>query len=698
MSFLPDKHTRGLGLNKNAFYLGLISLALQVVLARLAVGFAGGNEIYLTLFFLLWLLFTGIGAVFIKSKKTSALFILLNLLALIAPALFYIAPRLIGILPGQLIPPVAFIVTITVTLAPICLTNGALFSSIAAGVDESLKTSRIYWAEALGALGGGALVTLMYLTGIRDYTMILLIVISGLSSHFIKRKVIRSLTALLIMLVFFWGLGNPIENALLRWRYKPFDYLGSVSGRMVRYDAVKTSDITTLYAGGMKVGDFPDDVAAQEIFYWPLLIKPNIKNIAMIGVESPLVREFIPKSIFAYFISPETDWLDLLDGDYFKLHRGYIKDDPVFYFKNHETKYDAIIINLGDLLSLYDKRLETRYFLDLCSKGLRPYGMLFVRLPAYEGLWPDELKSRINDIYENLRSLFGNVRVIPGDHLYFAAGLIANTDKDYLIANLEKSQIESSYFTPALIRSRLNDFKLDEVSRQLNENTRRVDNLVIGPGLDYYFSRFKEGFNFLNSRNIWTLLILFAIILLAVLIGQRGRRLASIALINIVFFGMASFCAELLVLYKFQLMGGYLYIALGILIGLFMFGLASGSYLGTSIIMNRANVPTTIRNGSILTLVVMAAAVAIITLISHNIILLLISLALAGFAGGLGFTLNAGYFDKNPGLPYGYDLAGAFMGTSLGTAILLGSLSAEIVLGVVLVSGIILIATNRALC
>lgn len=695
---MSNYHSGRLGLVPDAFYLGLISLAIQVAYARLASGFAGGNEIYLSVFFFIWLFFTGIGAIVIKTSKLPALFILLGILTMGLSTLFYLAPGLIGILPGQLIPPSIYLITLTIILIPLCLVNGGLFSSIAAGLKSQGKSGRTYWAEALGALIGGIIATIYYSLGGRDYSLVVFAGILCIVPIIGANRIYQATIGLFAVLILILGLGNRIEDGLLKYRYQPFDYAGSVSGRMIRYDAVKTDEITTLYAGGLKVADFPDAITGQEIFYWPYLLKPEIMNIALIGAETHMVDNYIPAYIKRTYIYPDSRWRDLIDSAYLPSKNNCLIADPVSRFRQGAQTYDAIMLNLGDLLSLYDKRLETGYFLDLCRQNLSAEGILCVRLPAYEGIWHGNLKIRINDVYNNLKQPFGEVIVIPGDYIYFIAGCGRSINNDMLAANLAEQRINSSYFTPALIQSRLNEFKLTEVLSQLKSHSRPLDSMVIGPGLAYYLARFNPAFDMPKYINPLAAIAFFTFLAIVAILIIKPKTKSVITVLNIVYFGLASFLFELMVMYSIQIIGGYLYLALGIVVSMFMLGLAGGSYLGTYKIINSDNLPNTITSGSVFSIILIAAAASAFMWIHANIFILLIILMVAGFAGGYGFAANARIFDNKPGLPYGIDLAGALIGALGGMMVLLGVIPIEVVLAAILAGGIILVATNKALC
>lgn len=165
MPLLPANNSGRLGLNSDAFYLGFISLSIQVVYARLAVSFAGGNEIYLSLFFFLWLLFSGIGALFTRAIKQSILFLILSIASPIFAAIFYLTPKITRNLPGQLISPEIYLFALIIALLPICLINGGLFASISHSLKSDNRSARAYFGEAFGAFIGGLVTTAYYFTG-----------------------------------------------------------------------------------------------------------------------------------------------------------------------------------------------------------------------------------------------------------------------------------------------------------------------------------------------------------------------------------------------------------------------------------------------------------------------------------------------------------------------------------------------------
>lgn len=693
---MSGKYTRGLGLIRQAFYLGIISISLQVVLARLAVSFAGGNEVYLSFFFALWLIFTGIGAFVIKKPKPELLFVFLGICCLLFPSLYYLAPKIFGFLSGQLIPLWAYVLISAAIAFPICLLNGGLFSVIAIHIKGESKPGKAYWSETLGALFGGIAATVFYYLGGRDYSFLLGIAILCLFFVPLKARMLK-LTALIISLMtIFLGLGNHIEDKLLTYHYKPFQYKGSASGRLVRYDAVRTGEITSVYSGGTKAADIPDYAASSELFYWPFLVKPEMGSIAFIGAEMNDFDSMIPDSVKAYFIFADDSWRELADTDYLSRSYNSIVSDPVDFMRKDECKFDAIVLNLGPLLSLYNKRLETEYFLVQCRDHLHPDGILCLYMDSYRGIWRDDLKKRLNNIYGILKNNYNDVALIPGDRLILIASDSVNYDLNIILEKYKTLGIDSPYFNEALIRSRLNPFNLKQTLVNLESEYDQCGPLEIGYGLSYHFSQMGDEYILLKALKSYTIAAIIVILILSGIFSGKGQRQSSIHLVNIAYFGAASFALELLAMYKIQLLGGYLYLALGVMIGLFMLGMASGSLWGTYLIES-SNLPKTNNKGLPLAMAIMAILSMIFYFTQDSQVILLIIIGLAGFGGGLGFATGAGIFNKKPGLPYGFDLLGGVLGTIVGLSVLAGGFDIGSALLGILSGGIILLATNRVL-
>lgn len=487
---------------------------------------------------------------------------------------------------------------------------------------------------------------------------------------------------------------QPRLNRFCPDGYCPYSLKQSRRIRRHLLDTVKTKDITSLYSAGIKLADFPDYVTGQDIIYWPYLVKPDMAKIALIGAETQMTDRFIPDNIERKYIFPEKSWLHLLKPEYLPDMKHCQITDPAAFLKNNDVKLDAVILNLGHLISLSNRRLETNSFFKLCRKNIADNGILTVLVPSYDGVWRDDMRKRLNEIYANLKSIFKTVVYIPGDNLIFISGdnIPNEINTELLIKRYNELKIDSPYFNPALIASRTNNFKLDQVVRQLSSEINSANDMAIGYGLSNYFSMFNISFEFKGLLKYFAVLVIVILVLILFLSGFNVNK--SLSLINILYFGAISFIFELMVLYKIQLIGGYLYIALGIIMGLFMAGMAAGAYMETKCFNNKRNQPNRIHKRTALALIIFGLIIGLFLIGGDKQWILFIVVALAGFGGGYGFAVNAGYFENKPGLPYGIDLAGAMLSTIVGLAILGAALDIKTLVLFIGITGVILFATN----
>jgi hypothetical protein len=437
-------------------------------------------------------------------------------------------------------------------------------------------------------------------------------------------------------------------------------------------------------------------MTAEQLFYWPYLMNPSMKNIAFIGAEHLAIHRAIPDSIDVTFIYPQTNWHELVDSRYVPSQNMIIERDPIGYLKDSDIKYDALIINRGSLVSLSDKRFETEYFIELCRESIKHDGILCFNIESYHGSWRNDLKTRLGNIYSFLQSHFNQVEIIPGDNLIFIAGNDIKLVSDGLIAKHKSLSIVSDFFNESFIRAKLNQFNLNKTRDELKDYEIKSNPYEIGYGLSYYFSKSGISWGMIDSVNY--ILLLIIIIISITLSGtlNKFKVTDSVASFNVLYFGLSALAIELVAMYKIQLIGGYLYMILGVMIGLFMIGMSLGSYLGSRL-MKSSNLPTSVIKWLNIALGILILLSLVVCVFESNQVILLIIIGLAGFCGGLGYAVASYRADIHPGIPYSVDLLGGIIGTLIGLGILIGGLNMGYVFAGIAALGAILLATNKLL-
>jgi len=169
-----------------------------------------------------------------------------------------------------------------------------------------------------------------------------------------------------------------------------------------------------------------------------------------------------------------------------------------------------------------------------------------------------------------LKSMFREVLIVPGNKTYFLAS--DSTLSIGICRLIQQRHIPTTYVN----RFYLDDEDLTRRSRLIHSSLS-IDapiNQDLAPAsyyrqIVYWLSYFRA--------NLWPLAIIVAVLLFVVTI-----RLNSISA-GIFTGGFAASSLELLLVFAFQILYGYVYQMLGLIVALFMAGLAVGSYLAKRI-------------------------------------------------------------------------------------------------------------------
>jgi len=331
-------------------------------------------------------------------------------------------------------------------------------------------------------------------------------------------------------------------------------------------------------------------------------------------------------------------------------------------------------------------------------------GILVLALPGSLTYISPELRDLNGCILNTLRNVYRHIRVIPGDvNLYLASDsdILENVSSNEIFKRLEDRKIQASLITRNYIEFRLNERWLQWFSQSMGGGKIAINSdfhpLAVFFNLSYWNSLFSP---YLTGVFKWyaqsgltlsvTKIILITIILATLFIRMPRLFVHSITY-SIFTTGLAGMIFNLAIIFAFQTLYGYLYHQIGLLIAIFMLGIAWGSILITKRLDQ-------IKRDSLLFLKTEIAIILFSILFpfvflipSHHIenkiiyfvlygAILIMSL-LSGMSIGFQFPLankiylrsciGKGLFGETAGLLYGADLLGGFFGGLSGGILLL---------------------------
>ena len=304
-----------------------------------------------------------------------------------------------------------------------------------------------------------------------------------------------------------------------------------------------------------------------------------------------------------------------------------------------------------------------------------------------------------------LRGVFPAIVVVPGDtHLWIASPSphIAALTLEELVARWEQRQLPTQMMSDFHIRLKLDERRVRWFWDSLAESSGREINSDLHPagmlrGLAYWNALFSPSltgvFSFLNQLSLrWLLPPLALLIGLLLLLGWPGRRQLTVA-VAIITTGVSGMAFDLIVVFAFQTLYGYVYQQIGLLITAFMAGLGLGGLLMTGRSASAPGVEHMRREWrwligvELVILIYWIGLPWLLTLLYARLssfpphLTLLALNGLAGFLVGSEFSLANRIFSQlrgglegASGLLYACDLAGAFAGSVLVSVALIPAL------------------------
>jgi spermidine synthase len=396
-----------------------------------------------------------------------------------------------------------------------------------------------------------------------------------------------------------------LESTARQWQGKKVvSYANSHYQNIV---VTRGQDQLTFYTDGVPVltTPVPDIAFVEEFTHIPLLAHPNPEAILVLGggaggiiheiLKYPGVKvvdyvEIDPQfmlTIQQFSTPPGNNWIN---DKRVNLH--YI--DGRIFIQETKQKYDVVLLGLSTPLTLQANRFFTQGFFKSIKKILKEQGNLSFSLTGSTSYYSNELRLMNACMYRTIESVFPGVFVMPGDYnLFVASNVNAQSGPEIssalLSRRLTERAIRTHLITPVHLEYRFQEDRkqwyismIDLPKIQLNNDfapkglyySILFQNLLFNPSL-------KPLFDALSAMNIYSVAGFFGALFLLFLGLQRKYQAISLPF-SITTTGFTAMLFQLLLLFGFQIVYGYVFYEIGILIATFMAGLAIGGIMTAS--------------------------------------------------------------------------------------------------------------------
>jgi spermidine synthase len=572
--------------------MGISSITVQLVIIREILTQFQGNEMTISVAVFCWLLLTAMGSFSAKFIKPSSI-TLYSVLALIAA--FWPLPQIIlirhfreavfihGASPGFY----HVFLFILAAVALYCLLSGFILPFSlnvlkAAGYDDS-TSGELYITDNVGDILGGIIFSFFLVYRTTPFQAIaitsapaVLVAVALLNN---KRKMFILAAAVIFSAAFYvTALNAGLERATLSSQYGDIvKYLESPYGRIV---ITREGTQHTFWESGLPLYSDENVMESEEKMHYPL---SQLKNVGNILIVSGGLGETLDEA--AKYKPSHIDYLELdpyLTGAAEKggilKKRAFldvINIDARTFIKHTSKKYDAVIINLPDPDTFQINRFYTDEFFALAKGVLNPNGVLSFSMEYSENYVSKIRRQKLSSLYNTAAGHFKNVEIIPGGRAYF---LCSDARLSLDIPSLLKEKNVSTTFIEGFYAGNATEERIERLRASIDP--RENINLDFRPRminitLQEWFSQY--------DASPWLFVILLAVICSIYLFFIKKEDYILFST------GMVVMGTEMLVIFTFQVIYGYIYLKIGAIVTAFFLGLLPGAIMGKAYKGNRTS-------------------------------------------------------------------------------------------------------------
>ena len=716
----PDHH---LMLIVAFLILGFGGIVAQTLLVRELLVLFSGNELSLGLIIGSWIVSEALGALFAgiwaeRRKVDTGVYTWATLLFSVAfPASIYLT-RSFKSLAGIPLEMAVSIFTVLyasfVLLLPTGFLHGFLFSLSCTLYARLTGTSgasagKVYFYETLGTIAGGLAISYLLIPYLHAFQIALgLVVLNSVGCLFLLKSYRARRAAPLIIFTVIVFVALPFFLLL-----RGADSLQTMSikqafpGRnLVHYEnsfyqniaVVRTEDQYVFFTDGLPVvtTPVPDIAFVEEFVHFSLSAHPAPEKILFLGngaggaineaLKYPSVNQIdyveLDPALLRTIGRFETPLTKTELGDpRVRIH--YV--DGRKFVRETGTRYDVVLLGHSAPSTLQKNRFYTEEFFVLVRRLLTEKGVFAFSLPGSVAYYGPELKAINKSVLRSLTYAFPHQYVVPGETNIVLASLsadISSITPAHLYEALRAAGIETKLITQAHLTERFQQRKRDWFFATLGDapaspnrdflpaavfHQIAYENLMLAPFMKPIFA---------GTLKISFPVAALFVILLCCLVFFAGKKSARVGLpFAITTTGFACMVTELMLIFGFQVVYGYVFYEIAILITAFMTGIAAGSLFVTSLLRARKQLQLFIFIEAGLILFVLSQ-VAIFSFLEASApslpvathMLFLVLLFFSGVFAGLEFPLATKIFqtthsvERSVGVLYAADLAGGWIG------------------------------------
>lgn len=565
--------------------IGWSSIITQVIILREFLSVVTGNELVIGVILAVWMILTGTGASLgkfaVRMNRSGVLAVVTLILLAVFPisAVYTLRTLRNVVFPvGSMIGLLPAVIGSFVLVLPYCIVSGlsfTLFVDLISRRDGRNMLPAVYAWEAIGSVVGGLLFNLVLVYVLKTFQCLEVMMVFTAGAAFLMAGLQRAGIFQWISLVpVFIGLASLLFTQLDdATKAKLFPNQEVIYYKDTPYGNVTvtgTSGQKNFYENNTLLFSDNDPATSEEQVHYAMIQRPTPRTVLLVsGGYSGSIREILKYQVNRIdYVERNPSLIEI--GRMFKnaFDSGSIRvinEDARLYIRRCRSLYDVVLLNVPDPGTAQINRYYTTEFFQEVKDILNPGGVVSISLLQNVDYYGGEARSLNSILVNTLKSSFGNVAVVPGStRNYFLAS------DGPLGIDIARRITERGIATVFVNRYYFDDDQARERSVQLLSAVDPRDGLNRDFTPIAYYRQLAYWLSYFDLR-YW------------LVIGACCAGLVFYcARLSVVEFGMfaggfTASAVELLLVMAFQVIYGYVYQMLGIIVTVFMTGLALGA-------------------------------------------------------------------------------------------------------------------------
>lgn len=599
---------------------GITGIVAQIVLIReLLVSFQG-NELSLGIILANWLLFEALGSYIagkfagrLKNKPVifslSQVFVSAGL-----PIGIFVArsSRLVMGLPiGQGLGVDAMFVVSILSLLPVSLLHGASFTLASLVLGEKADSlGKAYVYENAGTMAGGILVTFALLPLLNSFeiafvTMFLSTVAAAAVLRDdldygikVRPKAYICLFACLLTLVVMTGLYRTLHETSLKIQWEGQNLVSHKNSIYGNIAVIERGGEFTFFTDGQPTitTPFPDTIRLEEFVHYAMLSHNKPQSVAVLtGGAGGKINEILKHpyvKIIDYVeldpMLPVTIKAFLTELTSFEMTHPKVRlhlDDGRYFLKKTGNLYDVCIVGVANPTDLQTNRFFTLEFFQTVRNRLNPGGVLAISLPSLPRaqINVEGLAAMNKTVYATLNEIFRYIRVFPGEgfNVFIASdtGYIKRVNASLMNDKIEDKGLDVALLNKPYLEYRTlpwwsENFYASIYNWEASEFNMDFEPRVVFESMMFFSAMFTPYVaELLDDARDYGIFLFVAGILIIVIITAFLRKRGDVPL-SVLTTGFAGMLLDLVIIFAFQAIFGYVFYWIGVLVSAFMAGAA----------------------------------------------------------------------------------------------------------------------------